>query len=91
MDVLSMNSDAKAKKGYAPDACALAINLGYDFLWIDTCCINKTDSVELGEAINSVYRWYSIDKVCIAYLGDVTSSAQIKESDGLIGAGHCRN
>lgn len=83
VDVLSMNSDVKAKDGYAKftGACALAKRLGYDFLWIDTCCINKTDSVEIGEAINSMYRWYSMAKVCIAYLQDVTSAAQIKESE----------
>ncbi len=83
VDILSMDSDIKAKDGYAKfsGACALAKELGYDPLWIDTCCINKTDSVEMGEAINSMYRWYSAAKVCIAYLQDVTSSAQINESE----------
>lgn len=83
VDVLSMNSDVKAKDGYAKftGACALAKKLGFDLLWIDTCCINKTDAVEMGEAINSMYRWYSMAKVCIAYLQDVTFSAQIKESE----------
>jgi len=83
VDILSKDSDLKAKGGYAKftGACALAKKLGYSFLWIDTCCINKTDSVEMGEAINSMYRWYSMAKVCIAYLQDVTSSAQIKESE----------
>lgn len=83
VDVLSMNSDVKAKDGYAKftGACALAKKLGYDLLWIDTCCINKTNSVEMGEAINSMYRWYSMAKICIAYLQDVTSSAQINESE----------
>lgn len=83
VDILSKDSDVKAKNGYAKftGACALAKKLGYNFLWIDTCCINKTDSVEMGEAINSMYRWYSMAKVCIAYLQDVTSSAQIKESE----------
>lgn len=83
VDVLSMDSEVKAKGGYAKftGACALAKKLGYDFLWIDTCCINKTDSVEMGEAINSMYRWYAMSKVCIAYLQDVTTSAQFSESE----------
>lgn len=40
-DVLSMNSDVKAKDGYAKltGACELAKRLGYDLIWIDTCCI----------------------------------------------------
>jgi hypothetical protein len=29
---------------------------GYGWLWIDTCCIDKTSSVELSEAINAIYR-----------------------------------
>lgn len=83
LDVLSMSSDVKAKAGYTKftGACALAKRLGYDLVWIDTCCINKTDSVELGEAINSMYRWYAMAKVCIAYLQDVNSLGEIMQSD----------
>jgi hypothetical protein len=39
--------------------------------WIDTCCIDKTSSAELSEAINSMYRWYQKSQVCYAYLVDV--------------------
>jgi hypothetical protein len=83
VDVLCMDSGVKSKGGYAKfaDACALAERLGYEFLWIDTCCINKTDAAELAEAINSMYRWYSMANVCIAYLQDATSTAQITESE----------
>ncbi len=31
---------------------------GCKFIWIDTCCIDKTSSAELSEAINSMFRWY---------------------------------
>ena len=44
-------------------------DLGY--AWIDTCCIDKTNLVELSEAINSMYRWYNRAAVCYAYLADV--------------------
>ena len=50
--------------------CALAISQGYDYVWIDTCCIDKTSSAELSEAINSMYRWYKESQVCYAYLSD---------------------
>jgi hypothetical protein len=82
-DVLSMDPDVKAKDGYAKfsGACALAKKLGYELLWIDTCCINKSDAVEMGEAINSMYRWYSLAKVCIAYLQDVSHRGQVRESE----------
>ena len=49
---------------------------GYEWAWIDTCCIDKTSSAELSEAINSMYRWYE-DKVCYAYLVDVPSSDDV--------------
>ncbi|KAI1171565.1 heterokaryon incompatibility protein-domain-containing protein [Nemania sp. FL0916] len=42
-----------------------------EYVWIDTCCIDKRSSAELSEAINSMYRWYSRAQVCYAYLEDV--------------------
>lgn len=50
--------------------CALAAAKGYEYVWIDTCCIDKTSSAELSEAINSMYRWYLEAQVCYAYLSD---------------------
>ncbi len=47
-------------------------DLGY--IWIDACCIDKRDYVELGEAINSMFRWYKRAKICYAYLSDVASN-----------------
>ena len=44
---------------------------GFEWMWIDTCCIDKTNSVELSEAINSMYQWYANASVCYAYLHDV--------------------
>jgi hypothetical protein len=31
---------------------------GLKYLWVDTCCIDKSSSAELSEAINSMFRWY---------------------------------
>jgi hypothetical protein len=42
------------------------------FLTYTSCCIDKTSSAELSEAINSMFRWYSRSKVCYAYLTDVS-------------------
>jgi hypothetical protein len=39
--------------------------------WIDTCCIDKSSSAELSEAINSMFRWYRDSEVCYAFLSDV--------------------
>lgn len=43
---------------------------GIWYIWCDTCCIDKTASTELSEAINSMFHWYK-DQLCYAYLGDV--------------------
>ena len=51
--------------------CALAAAEGHKYVWIDTCCIDKTSSAELTEAINSMYRWYQEAQICYAYLADV--------------------
>lgn len=51
--------------------CSQAIDDGFEYAWVDTCCIDKNSSAELSEAINSMYRWYSKAQVCYAYLNDV--------------------
>ncbi|KAG7284567.1 hypothetical protein NEMBOFW57_010945 [Staphylotrichum longicolle] len=52
-------------------AAAYAATNGWDYIWIDTCCIDKSDITELSEAINSMFRWYEHAHVCYAYLSDV--------------------
>ncbi|KAH6961151.1 heterokaryon incompatibility protein-domain-containing protein [Fusarium avenaceum] len=56
------------------ESCKMARLLKYDYIWIDTCCIDKSSSAELSEAINSMFRWYAESTVCIAFLEDVTLS-----------------
>lgn len=46
---------------------------GLQYFWVDTCCIDQTNSVEHAEAIVSMYRWYQKATVCFAYLTDVAS------------------
>ena len=54
-------------------ACNRARADGLTFIWIDTCCIDKSSSAELSEAINSMYAWYSNAAVCYALLPDLHS------------------
>ncbi|KAI8948104.1 heterokaryon incompatibility protein-domain-containing protein [Xylaria longipes] len=60
-------------KGFAKvrDSCARAEADGYDYIWIDTCCIDKSSSAELSEAINSMFTWYRQSDVCYGFLADV--------------------
>jgi Heterokaryon incompatibility protein (HET) len=69
-----LDPDYKEKlKGVAKIAgcCAQASNDELDWVWIDTCCIDKSSSAELTEAINSMYAWYAKSAVCYVYLLDV--------------------
>ena len=61
------------KTGYRKiqQACALAAQNGFDYAWVDTCCINKDASAELSEAINSMFRWYEEAAVCYVFLADL--------------------
>ncbi|KAK3380555.1 heterokaryon incompatibility protein-domain-containing protein [Lasiosphaeria ovina] len=64
---------ARQKAGFAKveAACALAASQYLDYIWIDTCCIDKSSSAELAEAITSMYQWYRFARTCYAYLCDV--------------------
>ncbi|KAH6704326.1 kinesin light chain 1 [Leptodontidium sp. MPI-SDFR-AT-0119] len=45
---------------------------GLQYFWVDTCCIDKSNAVELQEAINSMFRWYRDATKCYVYLPDVS-------------------
>lgn len=67
------------KKGYYKiyKACQQARREQLQWLWADTCCIDKSDSSELSEAINSMFRWYKNATKCYVYLSD----AKTEEAD----------
>ena len=54
--------------------CRLADKRGFQWAWIDTCCIDKRSSAELSEAINSMYKWYERSAECYVHLADVEFS-----------------
>ena len=63
------------------ECCILAESHGYQWLWIDTCCIDRTSSAELSEAVNSMFAWYAHAQVCYAYLHDVPSGESLTRRD----------
>lgn len=65
------------KDGYlkVKAAAAMALSRGLEYLWVDTCCIDKSISAELSEAINSMYLWYQQSEECYAFLSDVGPEA----------------
>jgi Heterokaryon incompatibility protein (HET) len=70
---------ATSKAGYEKIklVCADAIKRGLKYAWVDTCCIDKSSSAELSEAINSMFRWYRKAEYCYAYLADVLASIDV--------------
>lgn len=61
----SKQSFTKIKK-----ACETTLSLGLEYIWVDTCCIDKTSSGELTESINSMFEWYRKSYICIVFLSD---------------------
>ncbi len=48
---------------------------GLIYFWIDTCCIDKRNSAELSEAINSMFKWYRNAARCYVYMPDVPATS----------------
>jgi hypothetical protein len=48
--------------------CDQAKEDGFEYAWIDTCCIDKSDPAELSLSLNSMFTWYRESAVCYAYL-----------------------
>ncbi|KAK1831524.1 heterokaryon incompatibility protein-domain-containing protein [Podospora conica] len=69
------------KKGFKKiqACCKLSLDQGFEWTWIDTCCIDKTSSAELSESINSMFSWYRSSTICYAYLDDITSTSSTKK------------
>ena len=58
-------------------ACRIARTANIKWLWIDTCCIDKSSDAEMAESLRSMYRWYRNAKICYAYLYDVDSTGTV--------------
>ncbi|KAE8442492.1 hypothetical protein EG329_003273 [Mollisiaceae sp. DMI_Dod_QoI] len=67
------------KRGYIKvrGMCEKARSLGFGYAWVDTCCIDRTSSTELNEAINSMFHWYRRADVCFVYLSNLSPNSNI--------------
>jgi hypothetical protein len=66
--------EAKLSAAKIRNACAVAEHQGLSYLWIDSCCIDKSSSEELREALNSMFAYYHNAAICYTYLSDVSRS-----------------
>lgn len=75
-------SDPSVKAGFAKvqGAALQALNDGYEYIWVDTCCIDKNSSAELSEAINSMFNWYRNSGICYVYLADCAYYDSVTET-----------
>ncbi|KAK0653041.1 heterokaryon incompatibility protein-domain-containing protein [Cercophora newfieldiana] len=60
-------------------ACKLARSRQHNYIWIDTCCIDKSSSAEISEAVNCMFAWYRAAEICFAYMSDVQPGYNVVE------------
>jgi hypothetical protein len=46
---------------------------GLQWLWADTCCIDRANGADMTEAANALWGWLANSKACYAYLSDAPS------------------
>ncbi|KAF5628960.1 beta transducin [Fusarium sp. NRRL 52700] len=73
---VDIKNNVYKQKGWSKlkDYCDRAFKDGWEWAWMDTCCIDKTNPADTQEAINAMFRWYQSAGVCYAHLDDVDFS-----------------
>jgi hypothetical protein len=61
--------------------CERTAKDGWEWAWMDTCCIDKTNPADTQEAINAMFRWYQNAGVCYAYLEDMDTLDLLKDAE----------
>ncbi|KAG0709869.1 WD40-repeat-containing domain protein [Suillus ampliporus] len=56
--------------------CKIARDDGYHWAWVDTCCIDQNNNVELQKSLNSMFAWYRNSALTVVYLSDVPPSSK---------------
>jgi len=74
-----IDGTGKSKSGYKKiHFCGKqAANDGFQYIWVDTCCVDKSSSADLTEAINSMFRWYQDAAKCYVHLSDVSIDGSV--------------
>lgn len=81
-DIMSDRGRSKPGYGKVRFCGEQAVRDGLQYFWIDTCCIDKSSSAELSEAINSMFRWYQNAERCYVYLSDVSRDPSDGDNEG---------
>lgn len=70
-DLQNDTAERKATWPKIKETCRLSLERGFEYVWIDNCCIDKSSSAELSETLNSMFMFYKEADICWAYLADV--------------------
>ncbi|KAH9915039.1 uncharacterized protein BXZ73DRAFT_14932, partial [Epithele typhae] len=53
------------------NACRVSLQMGYKYIWIDTCCVDQSDAAAFAAANSATYSWYRQSSACLVFLHDV--------------------
>ncbi|CAI4216850.1 unnamed protein product [Parascedosporium putredinis] len=75
--------ELRARNGYRKILNAAehtrASQIGY--LWIDTCCVDRSSSADASEAVLAAHRLFKNSAICFIYLADVPADDAIADRD----------
>ncbi|KAH6648114.1 heterokaryon incompatibility protein-domain-containing protein [Truncatella angustata] len=71
--------EAQYQQGYRKieHTCEEARRQKIPYAWVDTCCIDKTNSAELTESINSMFTWYAKSFITYVFLMDLMTDPKV--------------
>ncbi|KAK0611916.1 heterokaryon incompatibility protein-domain-containing protein [Immersiella caudata] len=78
-DMSAIHQSDNVKFAKIRGMCAEASRIGLGYAWVDTCCIDKSSSAELSEAINSMFEWYRAADICFCLLSDFQPGASLDQ------------
>lgn len=81
-DIVNRTYENKATFKKIRYSCIQTLADELQWVWIDSCCIDKASSAELSEAINSMFEWYQKSEICYTYLSDVPATVDVNQLDG---------
>ncbi|KAG0708171.1 hypothetical protein DFH29DRAFT_1065883 [Suillus ampliporus] len=55
--------------------CEFARKADYHWAWVDSCCIDQTNNVEVQTSLDSMFSWYRHSALTAVYLSDVPPSS----------------
>lgn len=61
--------------------CEMARSHGFNYVWIDICCTDRSRTAELAKDIQSQFLYFSLAHVCYVYLHDVPRECDLRVSD----------